>query len=252
MKKWLIFLFCIVVSICCLHLPGFSAENAQETVIVETSEENIDNSPLNLSAEELAPLPAKPQAFVPLPRQSTHFNHLYLFSFGGLVVLFLLWTGMAAGPLWFLLFALAMYSWGWLSLPLSVQTLPIKKIILYFILLKIALYLLGLALKSGINWEDKEDGDTIKSYISLFSTDLIVIVTVLWIVVNGVFIYTPPLGRWVVVILLVCFAMAGRIPLKLGSQIMSLAKNLGCSLGCLPLLRPLYVFLSLWLMSIWL
>lgn len=213
------------------------SENATETVLTETVPNHISLSAPVQSEESVS------------SNQPNSFNHLYVFSIGGLLVLFLLWTGLAVGPIWFLIFTAIMYIAGWISLPLQIQTLPITKIILYFIVLKIALYILGFALKFLIKGES---GELAKTYITLLSTDLILIVPIIWTVVNGVFIYAPTTGRYFLAVLLILLTILVRIPVKFASSGMFLAKFLGSSSGCLSSLRPLYVLFSVWMMSIWL
>ena len=159
--------------------------------------------------------------------QPNGFSHLYVFSIEGLVVLVLLWTGLAAGPLWFLIFTAIMYIAGWISLPLQIQTLPIKRIILYFIVLKITPYILGFARKFLVRGES---GDITKTYITSLSTDLILIVPIIWTVLNGVFIYTPTTGRYFLAVLLILLT----ILLRIGFGTKSGTGNRGKSIiGCI-------------------
>lgn len=212
-------LFCMLG----IFFSNFALAQTEPTVqALAPAEETVTTPPpqvtVPVQVQTSAPvLPAKPVQT---------FNHLRVFSIGGLVVLFCLLTGMSAGSVWVLIFAVFMNQWGWLTFPDSLawlQTPAVHKIIWFLLILNVLL-------SSGM------------------VIDIALILLISWVVINGVFVDTPTIGRWLVVLFMMGAAAAGRCGVAFAS-VGALASGLSF---LVKIIRILYVFLSLWIMSIWL
>lgn len=254
---------CMLMGFLCMCPPHVAAAGPQAAAVaVETVTETVEIVPAKIAQTKQAGtdmVKSSDKGQEPAPRavskpvEPQKFHQLEVFSWGGIIVLLCLWVGLAAGPVWFLLFTFCMCKWGWLTIPLWIQELPIKKLILYFILLKIIVYIAGLLVDYFMK-DEEGDGAVVKGCIKLFSTDLILIIPVLWVVINGVFTQTPGLGREVVFVLSLCCTMGWRIAVRFGSLCATLvgacfAQGLG---AVVAVMRILCAFISLWIISIWL
>jgi len=208
--------------------PELVSETVEVSAIVSQDEKNpavVEVKETAVVAQPVPPEPA-PMPITVIPTKVQTFNHLHVFSIGGLLVLFCLFTGLSSGAVWFMIFAVFMSQWGWITLPdtlLWLQSPAMHKVILFLLILNIVF-------SSGI------------------VIDIALLLVTVWIVINGVFAATPFLGRCIVLAGMMCFCTGGAIAVWMGSTAASVTGT-GWSV---KIGRVVAVFVSLWIMSIWL
>jgi len=223
-------IYCLLAvgMMCCMLATSHSvsaqtSQVSQPSAVTTLAEETVASADT-----QQTPTVSQPVQAVALPsaKQVQTFNQLHMFSIGGLVVLFCLLTGTSVGGVWFLLLAVFMNQWGWLTFPDSLmwlQTPEVHKIIIFLLILNIVL----------------SSGTVI---------DIVLILLMIWVVINGVFTDTPALGRWLVLVCTMFASAAGRFGIMFAS-FGAMAGGMGF---IVKLARVFYTFVSLWIMSYWL
>lgn len=158
-------------------------------------------------------------------RMAQTFHHLHVFSFGGLMVLFFFVVALTFGPVWTFVFAILLSQWGWLTIHDSLSWLQSSQALRLAISLGVIAFIFSFIPNLGLP----------------SASDVALVLSMVWVVINGVFVETSFWGR----LFLISFIVFGSI---IGNSILEKVPGIPLS----KLVFPVGSFCCMTIISIWL
>lgn len=192
----------IILSIMCFAMLPFGAQIfAADTFVGEAptpvSDAIIEKGVQPQSASSNIVVPSSvPTKTV---RTAQTFHHLHVFSFGGLMVLFFFFGALTFGPVWTFAFTILLSYWGWFTLPDSLGWLQSAQAFHAAILLGVLAFIFSFIPNVGL--------PGVLNVGLPGVLDVALVLSMVWIVINGVFVDTNFVGR----LFLICWCAFGSI-----------------------------------------